>query len=169
MNLRKTITAALLLAIGMILHQITPPIFFGMKPDFSLAMMFIAIVFSDDLRMTLAIGLTAGVFAAATTTFPGGQIPNIIDKLITSQIVFFMFRALRDRLNKQTVMAIISVIGTLISGTIFLTSALFLFGLPAPFRILLLTVIIPATAINTIAASILYKAVSLGLKYSHSN
>jgi hypothetical protein len=168
MNLKKTISAALLLAIGMILHQITPPFILGMKPDFSLAMMFIAIVLSDDFKMTLIIGIVAGIFAAATTTFPGGQIPNIIDKLITSQLVFFLFRTMKDKFNKQIVMVIISIVGTLISGTIFLATALFLFGLPAPFKVLLLTVIIPATVINTFAASILYKAVSLGLKYSRS-
>ncbi len=34
MNLKKMIICSLLLAIGLLLHQISPPLLFGMKPDF---------------------------------------------------------------------------------------------------------------------------------------
>lgn len=167
MNLRKLITASLLLAIGMILHQMTPPLVMGMKPDFSLAMMFIAIALCDDYKLTIVIGIAAGILAAATTTFPGGQLPNIIDKLITSQMAFLMFKIVKNKLNNQISMITVSIIGTLISGSVFLSSALFIVGLPAPFEVLFLTVVIPATAINTVASAVLYNIVNLSLKYSH--
>jgi hypothetical protein len=167
MNLKKLISTSLLLAIGMLLHQITPPFIMGMKPDFLLAMMFIAIMLSEDYKMTVVIGIVSGILTAATTSFPGGQIPNIIDKIITSQVVFLLFRIMRERFNNQFTMILISIIGTIISGTIFLSSALLIFGLPAPFKVLVFTVVIPAAVINTFAVAILYNAVALSLRYSH--
>jgi len=146
-NLRKIIISSLLLAMGLIIHQVTPPILFGMKPDILLSMMFIAIL------------------PAATTTFPGGQIPNIVDKLITANCVYLMVK-LTDKFNNQIKMFIISFIGTLISGTVFLSTAALLFGLPgsASLSTLMLVVVCPATILNTIACLILYNAVELALK-----
>lgn len=167
MNLRKLVTASLLLAIGMILHQMTPPLVMGMKPDFLLAMMFIAIALCDDYKLTVVIGIVAGILTAATTTFPGGQLPNIVDKLITSQVAFLMFKIVKTKLSNQISMITVSIIGTLISGSVFLASALFIVGLPAPFEVLFLTIVIPATAINAIASAVLFNIVNLSLKYSH--
>lgn len=165
MNLRKIITSSLLLAIGLVLHQIAPPILFGMKPDIFLSMMFIAILINKDYKMTLIIGLATGILTAATTTFPGGQIPNIVDKLITCNCVYIMFK-LTSKLNNQAKMFIISIAGTLISGTVFLGTASLLFGLPgsASFSTLMLAVVVPATLVNTIACLILYNAIDLAMK-----
>lgn len=165
MNLRKLTTSSLLLAIGLILHQVAPPMLFGMKPDILLSMMFIAILLNKDYKMTLLIGLAAGVLTAATTTFPGGQIPNIVDKLITCNCVYLMIK-ITDKFNNQVKMFIISIIGTLISGTVFLGTASLLFGLPgsASFSTLMLIVVVPATLVNTIACLVLYNAVDLALK-----
>ncbi len=163
MNLRKLIMSSLLLAIGMVLHQIVPPFLFGMKPDFLLSMMFIAIALSDDYKLTLLIGLAAGLLTAATTTFPGGQIPNIVDKIITCNLVYLMLKALNNKLNNQLKMLIVSVIGTLVSGTAFLGTALLLVGLPGPFLALIVAVVIPATVFNLAASIILYNAASLSI------
>jgi hypothetical protein len=100
--------------------------------------------------MTLVIGLTSGILTAMTTTFPGGQIPNVIDKVITAQIVFIMVRLFKNRFKDNIKMIIISIVGTFISGTVFLASALVLFGLPAPFGVLMLGVVLPAAVSNTI-------------------
>jgi hypothetical protein len=164
MNLKKVILSSLLLAIGLVLHQLVPPILFGMKPDFLLSMMFIAIALSDDYKLTLLIGLAAGVLTAATTGFPGGQIPNIIDKLITCNVVYLLFRLGKDKINHQAKMFIISLIGTVISGTVFLGSALVLVGLPGPFLALMLGVVLPATVFNIFASMILYNASYLAMK-----
>lgn len=164
MNLKKMILSSLLLSIGLVLHQIVPPLLFGMKPDILLCMMFIAIALNDDYKMVMLIGLAAGLLTAATTSFPGGQIPNIIDKLITSNCVYIMLKFLANKFNKQLQMIIISVIGTLISGSAFLGSAYILVGLPAPFLALMLTVVLPALILNSIGSSILYNASNLAIK-----
>ena len=166
MNLRKTMVSSLLLAVGYILHQIAPPILIGMKPDFLLTMMFIAILVADDYKSVIAISIAAGVITAATTTFPGGQIPNIIDKIITGQVVYVLHKVFANRINTQFKVIMISIIGTLVSGCTFLGSALLLFSLPAPFFTLVLAVVVPATIINCFAMLILYKAVSTAMKVS---
>ncbi|WP_125153052.1 tryptophan transporter [Clostridium rectalis] len=169
MKIKKFIISALFLAIGFILHQLTPPFLFGMKPDFLLVMMFIAIFAAEDYKLTICIGLISGLLTAATTTFPGGQISNIIDKIITSQIVYIMFKLLRYKLNKNISMILIAVIGTFISGIIFLTSAFFIVGLPITFKALVLTVVLPATVVNSIVSFIIFKIVNTALKYSIQN
>jgi len=156
MNLRKTILSSLLLAIGLVLHQLVPPFLFGMKPDFLLSMMFIAIILADDYRLTIIIGLAAGILTAATTTFPGGQIPNIIDKFITCNIVYFILKLLKNNSNSQIKIIIISLIGTLASGGIFLGTAFILVGLPGPFLALVMAVVLPAALFNMITSMILY-------------
>lgn len=164
MNLKKLIISSLLLAIGYVLHQVAPPILFGMKPDFLLTMMFIAILVADDYKSVLAISIAAGLITAVVTTFPGGQIPNIIDKLITGQIVYGLHKILGYTINTQIKTAIISIIGTLVSGCAFLGSALLMFGLPAPFAALILTVVLPTAIINCFSMIVLYKAVNMAVK-----
>lgn len=166
MNLKKMIICSLLLAIGLLLHQIAPPLLFGMKPDFLLAMMFIALVIAKDYKTTLVVGIVSGILTAATTTFPGGQLPNLIDKIVTANILFLLIRATENKMNGQVKMIIISIIGTFISGFIFLGSALLLVSLPAPFTALVLTVVLPACLINTVATVILYNAINVALKRS---
>lgn len=164
MNLKEITISSLLLAIGYILHQIAPPILFGMKPDFLLAMMFIAIIITDDYKSLIVISIAAGLITAATTTFPGGQIPNIIDKLITGQIIYGVHKAIGSKINSYIKSILIAVIGTIASGFTFLGTALLLFGLPAPFLSLVLTVVIPAAVINCAAMAILFKAVETALR-----
>lgn len=164
MNLRKLVLSSLLLAIGLILHQIVPAIFMGMKPDFLLSMMFIAIFLGDDYKLALIVGAAAGIFTALTTTFPGGQVANIVDKLVTCNVVFILYRLTKNKLNSQIQMAIIALLGTLVSGLVFLGTALLFFGLPSPFSVLTLTVVVPAAIINTAASLILYNAVFLALR-----
>lgn len=48
MNTKRMVTNAILISIGAILHQITPP--FGMQADFSLAMLFIIIIFNKEYK-----------------------------------------------------------------------------------------------------------------------
>ena len=70
------------------------------------------------------------MITALTTTFPGGQLPNFIDKMVTALIVYLMIKAMASLKNDKLKMAIIGLIGTAISGTVFLGSALFIVGLP---------------------------------------
>jgi cell shape-determining protein MreD len=94
MKTNKIIITSLLLAIGLILHQITPGIFLGVKPDFLLVFMILAIILTKDFKITIITGIVAGILCALTTTFPLGQLPNIIDKIITSIIIFVIYKNL---------------------------------------------------------------------------
>ncbi|MBL4932460.1 tryptophan transporter [Clostridium paridis] len=166
MNTKKLTLNAILLAIGLMLHQFTPALGFPMQPDFALATLFIIMMINKDFKTVLTAGIITGIFTALTTKFPGGQIPNIIDKVVTVTIVYGLLSLIRNRLNKNIVLALILPIGTLISGTIFLTAALYIVGLPAPFNALFITVVLPATVINLVAGLVLFKIFDASLRRS---
>ena len=50
LNTKKMVINALLLAIGAILHQITPALGLPMQPDFALAMLFIIMIINKKNR-----------------------------------------------------------------------------------------------------------------------
>lgn len=174
MNTKKMVINALLLAIGAILHQITPALGLPMQPDFALAMLFIIMLINNnDYKTSLISAIITGVFTALTTKFPGGQLPNIIDKLITVNLMYIILLTVNKILEyininnniKQNLLVIISFpLGTLISGSAFLVSAQYIVGLPAKFSILFVTTVIPALLINTIGGFILYQAINVSLK-----
>lgn len=175
MNTKKIVINALLLAIGAILHQITPALGLPMQPDFALAMLFIIMIINNnDYKTSLISAIITGVFTALTTKFPGGQLPNIIDKLITVNLMYIILLTVNKTLKyininnnniKQNLLVIISFpLGTLISGTAFLVSAQYIVGLPAKFSILFITTVIPALLINTIGGFIIYQTINISLK-----
>ena len=174
MNTKKMVINALLLAIGAILHQITPALGLPMQPDFALAMLFIIMIINDnDYKTSLICAIITGVFTALTTKFPGGQLPNIIDKIVTVNVMFLVIiiinkishlTKLNTKLEKNILVLLVFPIGTLVSGTTFLLSAKFIVGLPASFSLLFVTVVIPALVINTIGGFILYHAINVSLK-----
>lgn len=168
-NFKRNIINSLLLAIGFILHQIAPPIFFGMKPDLSLTMVFIIIILNEDYKTTLMTGIIAGILAALTTSFPGGQPANVIDKIITSNVIYLVLLPFRNRLSNQIKVIVFTCIGTILSGTAFLTSASILVGLPQSFSALFIAVVLPAALVNTVAAPILFNAIQLSLKHAKVN
>lgn len=155
MKTNKIIITSLFLSIGLILHQITPGIFLGIKPDFLLVFMILSIILTKDFKITIITGIVAGVLCALTTTFPGGQLPNIIDKIITSMIVYVLYKNFNA--NSPLKLTGIYFLGTIISGSIFLASALILFGLPAPFSILFISIILPTSILNSFLGFFLHK------------
>ncbi|KAA0547529.1 tryptophan transporter [Bacillus sp. BGMRC 2118] len=158
MNTRILVTLSLFVGIGAVLHVVIPS--FGMKPDMSLTMMFLGILLFPKAQYVLLLGLSTGFISALTTTFPSGQIPNIIDKPITA-FLFFGAYLLVKRFSFKFTPSVLACIGTLISGTIFLGSALFIFGLPEGFGFMALfvTVVIPTSIVNTILLTVLYPIV----------
>lgn len=159
MKLKNMVITALLMAIGLVLHQIVPPIVGGMKPDFLLAMLFIALYINDSPKNALVAGLLAGLFSAMTTGFPGGQIANMCDKLVTSFAVMAMIKA-TAKFNKQISVPVVACLGTIISGTVFLATALVVVGsLPMAFPVLFVTVILPAVMVNSVTTYIVYNMV----------
>ena len=119
MNTKRMITNAILIAVGAILHQLTPLLGVPMQPDLSLAILFIIIVYNKDYKTTLICGIIVGVFAALTTKTPGGQLPNIVDKFLTSNIMYLVLIPLREKLSKLKQISLLLPVGTLLSGTTF--------------------------------------------------
>ncbi len=166
MKLKNNIFTALLLAIGFILHQITPGILGGMKFDFLLAFVFISLLINVSFKNAILTGLLGGFLSAMTTTFPGGQIPNMIDKLITCIVLFVVIKLLNHFNLNAVIVGIISVVGTLVSGTVFLFCALLTVGLPAPFSFLFKTVVLPTILVNTAITIFIYQIVKHAIKVS---
>ena len=133
MKTKNLVALALLVGMGTVLHAVVPGFFLGMKPDMMLTMMFLGIILFPDKKSVLLLGLATGIISGLTTTFPGGLFPNIIDKFITSFVFFALFLAFSKYKKSIISVAVLTVIGTIISGTVFLGSALVIVGLPGPF------------------------------------
>ena len=171
---KKMITNALLLGIGAILHQITPALGLPMQPDFALVMLFIIMILNRvDYKTSLISGIITGIFTGMTTKFPGGQLPNMIDKIITVNLVFLIIisinklKVLKSMTeNKRRIVESIIVfpIGTLISGVTFLLSANILVGLPAGFTSLFILIVLPSMVINLIVGSMIFKIIITSMK-----
>ena len=154
---KQLVTNSLLLAVGFLLHYITPAIGLPMQIDFSLITLVLIISLNkNNFGTCIAAGIATGIFSGITTKFPMGMIPNIIDKIVTTIAVYLLIRLLdKTALSSKIKSIAVNAVGTLVSGTVFLVSALLLTGLPAPFSVLFTTVVIPATIVNTIAGFII--------------
>lgn len=152
--------SAVLLGIGFVLHSISPPIFFSVKPDFLLACLFVAIFLFPTPKNALVSGVVAGIISALTTNFPGGQIPSLIDKIFTALLIFiFVSIFLKLKLSfkgSNILLYTFSFLATSFSGFIFLGSSLLIFPLPAPFSLLFITVIIPTSILNGFLTIFMY-------------
>ena len=157
MKTKQLVTNALLLAVGFLLHYFTPAIGLPMQIDFSLITLILIINLNkNNFNVGIASGIATGIFSGMTTKFPAGLIPNIIDKILTTVAVYLLIKLLdKTALHNKIKAIVVNAVGTLISGTVFLVSALLLVGLPAPISVLFITVVIPATIVNTIAGFII--------------
>ncbi|EEI85704.1 hypothetical protein HMPREF0072_1681 [Anaerococcus lactolyticus ATCC 51172] len=153
---RNLTVSAIFMALGLVLHLMVPGVFFGVKPDFLLSMMFISLMIVGDAKEAILIGVAGGIMSALTTGFPGGQIPNFIEKIITSLVVFYIIKAMDKNFTIPKIILIFAL-GTMVSGTLFLSIALtmtkqlnlFIPSYPA---------VLVAMAINAILGIFLYQA-----------
>lgn len=157
MKTKQLVTNSLLLAIGFLLHYVTPTLGLPMQIDFSLITLILVINLNkNNFGTCMAAGIATGIFSGVTSKFPMGMIPNIIDKITTTIFVYLLIKLLdKTALHSKIKAVITNAVGTLVSGTVFLSSALLLVGLPASFSLLFVTVVIPATIVNTIAGFII--------------
>lgn len=157
MNIRVLVMLSLLVGIGAVLHAVAPPFFFGMRPDMMLAMMFLGILLFPKAPYVLLLSLATGFISALTTTVPGGQLANIIDKPLTA-FAFFGLVLLTKKISHYKITSpALAAVGTMISGSIFLSVVLYIIGLmEASFGVMFVTVVLPATAFNVIFVSIMY-------------
>ncbi|HLQ73271.1 MAG TPA: tryptophan transporter [Bacillota bacterium] len=168
MNLRVLIILSLLVGIGAVLHAVAPPILFGMRPDMLLSMMFLGIILFPKAQYVVLLSIVTGIVSALTTTFPGGELANIIDKPITALLFLGLFLATRNLVNNNILAPVLTAVGTIISGAIFLSVGLFIVGVDvgAGFTALLATVVLPATAVNAIVMIVIYPIVQAIMKRS---
>ena len=172
---KKMILNAILLGLGMLLNQLAPAIAVGITPDVTLVMLCCIILINlDDYKTCLIAGIIAGVFTALTTKFPGGQAPNMIDKLVTINVIYFLAKTMymlpiaKKLGKKMNMIAVIlmSAIGTVVSGFVFLYSASLIVGLPGGIVQLFVVVVLPTVVINIITAFIVYNIIALSLRRS---
>lgn len=157
MNIRVLVMLSLLVGIGAVLHTVAPPFFFGMRPDMMLAMMFLGILLFPKASYVLLLSLATGFISALTTTVPGGQLANIIDKPLTA-FAFFGLVLMTKKIShhKFTTPALVAI-GTMISGSVFLGVVLYIIGLmEASFGLMFATVVLPAAGFNVIFVAIMY-------------
>ena len=164
-NTKQLVTNALLLAVGFILHYVTPAIGLPMQIDFSLITLILVINLSKNHFSTcIAGGIATGIFSGITTKFPLGLVPNIIDKIVTTVFIYLLIKLLdKTELSSKIKAIAVNAVGTLVSGVVFLVSALILVGLPAPFGLLFATVVIPAIVVNTVVG---FLVINICEKYS---
>ena len=144
MKTKQLVTNALLLAVGFLLHYFTPAIGLPMQIDFSLITLILIINLNkNNFNVGIASGIATGIFSGMTTKFPAGLIPNIIDKILTTVAVYLLIKLLDKTTLSSKIKAIaVNAVGTLVSGIVFLGSALLLTGLPAPFSLLFVNMLI---------------------------
>ena len=164
MKTKTLVALSLIVGIGAVLHTIIPGIIFGLKPDMMLSMMFLGILLFPDKKNVLLLGAVTGIISGLTSTFPGGFIPNVIDKLITSFVFYFAYVMITKSSSSLKVATALTSIGTILSGTIFLSSAYFIVGLPDSFVALFGMGVLPAAVLNGIVMFIVYPIVQNVLK-----
>ena len=144
MKIKNYIITALMLAMGFIFHATIPGIA-GMKFDLLLIFMIMAIILNPDIQNVIVSGLGGGIITALTTTFPGGQIPNFIDKIITALFIYALIEIMKNFKNDTIKSAI-------------------LVGLPAGFSLLMISVVIPTCIANIFMGLFVYKAITIATK-----
>ena len=149
MKTKRLVLFSLFLGIGAVLHLIIPGFFFGMKPDMMLVMLFLGILLYPELKTAALLGIGTGILAALTTTFPGGQLPNFFEKIITAFLILSLITLVKKVPNRYIKALVATSVGTVISGSTFLVFAMIIAELPVPFNVLFVTVVLPAILLNT--------------------
>lgn len=164
MNTKTLVQGAIFIALGTILHAVVPGFFNGMKPDFMLFCLIAYIILNPKPLPTLAMGVATGVMAALTTQFPGGQLPSMFDKIIAAFAVLLMVRAFPG--DGNITKAIIYFIATVISGAVFLGTALIFVGLPgdAAFTAMFVAVVLPTAVMTAVLGVIFERVIAVNYK-----
>lgn len=167
MKTKNLVLMSLLVAVGAALYLIIPAYGEGMKPDFMLTMMFVGILLFPQTKNVFLLAATTGVISGLFSSFPGGFIPNIIDKFVTAFVVYAIILAVKKFAGNLVTATVITGLGTILSGSVFLSVALFILGVTIPgfdspmvaFTTLFTLVVLPAIAMNCIAFFIIYPIV----------
>lgn len=169
MNTKNLVLMALLVGVGAALYLVIPGYGGGMKPDFMLTMMFIGILLFPTFKETFLLAISTGVLSGLFSSFPGGFVPNVIDKAVTGFVFLAVVLALHQLAQKIVVSTVLVALGTILSGSTFLLMAMLLTDVPIDFKVLFVTVVLPAVALNVIAFIIIYPIIKNLLKRSKFN
>ncbi|WP_409253344.1 tryptophan transporter [Bacillus sp. SCS-153A] len=164
MNTKTLVALSLLIGIGAVLHAVIPGVFLGMKPDMMLTMMFLGILLFPNKKNVLLLGITTGIISGLTTQFPGGFVPNLIDKPLTAFVFYLLVLGIKKYSASIAGTVTLTAIGTMVSGVIFLTSAYLIVGLPGAFLGLFAAVVLPAALVNAGAMFVVFPLVTSILK-----
>lgn len=148
---RRISRMAILLALGLVLNIAVQTFsIVGMKIDFIVVMLAISILESQSLKDALLSGISFGILCALTTTFPNGQVANIVDKLILSITLYYFKEIFINIMDNKYILVTYAAFATLLSGTIFLYIALSLSNTLNLFIPLFTSVVIPSLLGNCI-------------------
>lgn len=164
LDIKDIITTGLLLGIGAILHYVVSPIYGGIKPDFLLCLMFIAIFLTPNFSNTLLAGGGGAIIAALTTGFPGGQIPSIFDKLISAVFIFILFKFLFFKKKNVVIIGILNFLGTVVSGAIFVMSVIIITGTQLAFLTVMFFMVLPTAIFNTALGVLIFRVFQSKIK-----
>ncbi len=155
---KKLTLQSILLALGLVLN-LSVQLFSvsGMKVDFVVIMMAIAIIKSTSYKESLMIGFAYGLLTALTTTFPYGQVANLVDKIVVAQTIYFIKATFKIKLSDKVKLIAYGLFTTLLSGSIFLIIALSMANTLNIFTFLFVSVVIPSSIGNSIMIYILAK------------
>ncbi|CAM2882089.1 tryptophan transporter [Erysipelothrix tonsillarum] len=149
MKIKNLTISTLFLTFGLVLHIMVPGTLGLMKPDFMLAMFFFSLFHLETIKEVLVVSVVCGFLTALTTSLPGGEFANIIDKLVSGPIVFYGFKICQRYLNESRAFQVMTILGTLLSGTLFLMVLRFIGGIQLPISYLMVGVVLPAIVGNT--------------------
>lgn len=157
MNLRKLIKATFLLAIGLVLHALIPSFLGYIKPDFLLALFFIALLDLDTYPEVIVVSVAAGLLSGMTSSIPGGLFANLVDKIITGPVVYSVFSMLKQRMKMDHIVLLLGFGGTMISGLIFIACIVVIGSLPIAQVPFLLGVVTITGVLNSVFVMFLRK------------
>lgn len=159
---RRISHMSILLALGLVLN-LSVQVFSiqGMKIDFVVVMLCISLLSAESFNEAIIAGIAYGVLTALTTTFPYGQVANLVDKIIVACILYTLKKSLKINPNHKLSLVGFGLLGTFISGSIFLFIALSLSKTLNLYLPLLLTVVLPSMIGNSIMILLFHKTISL--------
>ncbi len=80
--------------------------------------------------------------------------------MATAFLFYLLFISLKKFSTSVVTVSILTAVGTMISGAVFLGSAYYIVSLPGPFVALFGAVVLPAVLLNTVAMVIIYPIVN---------
>ncbi|MZP29232.1 hypothetical protein GTO91_05870 [Heliobacterium undosum] len=155
---KQLAVVAMLIAIGAVLRMVAPPIF-GITPNFVIAMYCLSIVLvRPKFGEALAIGIIGGALSMVTSKSPIPYI-NLVSEpagaLACAMIVATLSDVTIGRFSLKPLVA--TVIGTLVSGSLYVLINKFALNLPAAAaQGALVGVVLPVTLFNAVIAQAVY-------------